>query len=121
MIEYAVEQDFNDNLVSFFDEDTEIFHMEFKGSGGDTAFNVPILNFKKYPNEFSNLQTYMNSANDSYHFVGIELWQLGQVQLSITESKRNSLSKNQAKSPFNICRHNPIYIFPAKITVKKFL
>ena len=45
---------------------------------------------------------------------------LNSVQVSDSKIS-NLLSKsNQARPPFSYYRHNPIYIFPANITLNKF-
>lgn len=43
--------------------------------------------------------------------------------VAISDSKlSNLLSKsNQARPPFSYCRNSPIHIFPANITIEKFM
>lgn len=47
----------------------------------------------------------------------------GQSSVNVSDSKLGSLlsKSNQARPPFSYYRHSPIYIFPANITISKFI
>jgi hypothetical protein len=54
----------------------------------------------------------------------MEFWELRtQSSVNIFDSKLSSLlsKSNQAKAPFSYYRHSPIYLFPANISVEKFI
>lgn len=79
----------------------------------------------KYKKELhSELTTDNLENNQTYQFIGLEFWDLKVSNtVALADSKiTNLLSKsNYAKAPFNYYRHSPIYIFPANISIGKFM
>jgi hypothetical protein len=64
------------------------------------------------------------SDNSAFTFIGLEFWDLKVSNtVAISDSKlTNLLSKsNQARPPFSYYRTAPIHIFPANITISKFM
>ena len=97
--------------------------MQFTFSTGEPT--VPRINLTKYKKELAQELTGDSLDNYSHFtFVGLEFWDLKVSNtVAITDSKiTNLLSKsNQAKPPFSYYRTAPIYIFPANITISKFM
>lgn len=110
-----------ENAALFYDDGLQIFQFSFS-TGQPT---VPRINLGKYQKELP-LDIAVNSLENTsaFQFVGLELWDLKVSNtVALTDSKiTNLLSKsNHAKPPFSYYRHSPIYIFPANISIAKFM
>lgn len=111
-----------DNAAVIYDDSQEIIQFTFNTSEP----SVPKITLTKYKKELSNdLTTSTLDADfEGYSFVGLEFWELRtQSSVNVADSKISSLlsKSNQAKPPFSYYRHSPIYLFPANITLSKFV
>lgn len=109
------------NAAMFYDDGYDIFQFTFSTDQP----TIPRINLTKYKKELPAQLTGESLDNTSaFTFVGLELWELkANNTVAIADSKiSNLLSKsNQAKPPFSYYRTAPIHIFPANITVNKFM
>lgn len=111
-----------DNAAVIYDDSQEIIQFTFNTSEP----SVPKITLTKYKKELSNdLTTSTLDADfEGYSFIGLEFWELRtQSSVNVADSKISSLlsKSNQAKPPFSYYRHSPIYLFPANITLSKFV
>jgi hypothetical protein len=111
-----------DNAAVIYDDSQEI--VQFTFSTSETF--VPKLTLSKYKQKLPAQLTSgtLEQNSEGYTFVGLEFWELrGQGAVNVADSKLGSLlsKSNQARPPFSYYRHSPIYIFPANITLSKFV
>ena len=111
-----------DNAAVIYDDSQEIIQFTFNTSEA----SVPKITLTKYKKELSNELTTstLDADFDGYSFVGLEFWELRtQSSVNVADSKISSLlsKSNQARPPFSYYRHAPIYLFPANITLSKFV
>ncbi len=118
---YGGDED-QDNAAVIYDDSQEVIQFTFSTSES----SVPKLTLTKYKNQLPNQLTAstLDQDHEGYSFIGLEFWELrGQSSVNVSESKLGSLlsKSNQARPPFSYYRHSPIYIFPANITLAKFV
>lgn len=111
-----------DNAAVIYDDSQEIIQFTFNTSEAST----PRLTLSKYKNQLPATLTNntLDQDHGGYSFIGLEFWELrGQGAVNVVDSKLGSLlsKSNQARPPFSYYRHSPIYIFPANITLAKFV
>jgi hypothetical protein len=111
-----------DNAAVIYDDSQEVIQFTFNTS----ETSVPKITLTKYKNQLpvELTSSSLDQDHEGYSFVGLEFWELrAQSSVNVTDSKISTLlsKSNQARPPFSYYRHSPIYLFPANITLSKFV
>lgn len=111
-----------ENAAIFYEDSHEVFQFSF--STGEPT--TPKLTLSKFQNQLPPELTgeTLDSSCAQYSFIGLEFWELKVPNtVALADSKLNNLlsKSNHAKAPFSYYRHAPIHIFPANISIDKFM